>query len=164
MALISNVVTRSGRTLDSRFSAHLEGGPELAKALANLEKGLRDELLKEVTLAGAEVIAEAWRNRVPIHDGNYRQAIEAKSRAGKNGATGIVGVGAVPGVAKSQQPRWYAAVLEYGTSGSARARSGRGMGRRAAQPSARPAFDTSKDRAVAAAEAKLRELIAKATP
>lgn len=142
-------VTTGGR--GGRFKAYLEGGPELARALQNMEKGLRDELLKEATLAGGEVIAETWRARAPFLDGNYRASIKAKSRAGKKGATGLVTIDPVPGLPLNQQPRFYAPALEFGSRG------------RAARPSARPAFDSSQGRALAVAEAKLRELVEKVT-
>lgn len=131
----------------AKFTVRIEGGPALARALGALEKSLRDERLKEATLAGAEVIAEAWRTRVPTLDRHYQNSIKAKSRAGKNGATGLVSVDTVPGLPRNQQPRFYAAKLEYG---------GRGAG---ARPSARPAFDNSRGPAQAALEAKLRSLV-----
>lgn len=151
----------------SRVKAYLEGGPELDKALQTLERGLRDDLLKEATLAGGEVFAEEWAARVPVDEGDYQRSIKAKSRAGKKGATALVAVD------KSYQGgpgdtfgdiNARATVLEYGTSGRGKARTGRGLGYRAARPSARPAFDAAKERAVQAVEDRLRELVAAATP
>lgn len=149
----------------SRVKAYLEGGPELAKALQTLEKGLRDDLLKEATLAGGEVIAEEWAARVPVDEGDYRNAIKAKSRAGKKGATAIVGVdksydGGAGDSFEDINAR--AVVLEFGSSGRKRATTGSGSHPRTAHPSARPAFDAARGRAVEAVEGKLRELIAKA--
>lgn len=146
----------------SRVKAYLEGGPELAHALAELEKSLRDELLKDATLAGAEVIAEEWRARVPVDEGDYRASITAKSRAGKKGATAIVAVNrgysggpgdAFPDIVGR------AKVLEFGVSGRKRMRSGRGLKPRSSKPSAIPAFEASKERAVAAVEDKVRDLL-----
>lgn len=143
---------RGGTTVTSNrfFTARVEGGPELARALQSLVKGLRDDLLKEATLAGAEVIADEWRARVPVDEGDYRNSIAASSRAGKNGATAIVAVSKKyeggPGDA-FEDINARAVLLEYGSRS------------RGARPSARPAFDNGQQRAVSAVEAKLRELI-----
>ena len=151
MAVLRNAIGRKGQSLDSRVNATLVGGPLLMAALARLEIGLRGELLKDAVRDGGEVIVDAWKAKVPVLDAHYQDSIRVQARATQGGATGIVGVGPIRGLPQNEQPRWYAAGLEYG---------GRGRG---AQPSARPAFDTSKQRASDAIEDKLRELIGRAT-
>ncbi len=155
MAVLRNAIGRGGKSLDSRVNATLVGGPLLMAALARLEIGLRGELLKEAVRDGGEVIVDAWKAKVPVLDRNYQDGIGVQARATKGGATGIVGVGPIRGLPRNEQPRWYAARLEYGDK--------RGPRPRGAQPSARPAFDTSKQRAGDAIEAKLRDLIGRAT-
>lgn len=156
------------------------GAAEMRAALRRLEQGMRDELLVEATQAAGDVLAEAWRANVPVEEGNYRAAIEAKAKAGSRGATGIVRVGNAPGVKRQDQPRRYAARLEFGSSSFAASdapydatynldpskfSAGRRKGtrRRAAQPSLRPAFDSSRDRMVDAMGDVLLRLIERAT-
>ena len=151
MAVLRNAIGRGGKTLDSRVNATLVGGPLLVAALVRLEIGLRGELLKDAVRDGGEVVVDAWKAKVPTLDYHYQNAIRVQARATKGGAEGIVGVGPIRGLPRNEQPRWYAARLEYGDRS------------RGAQPSARPAFDTSKQRASDAIEDKLRELIGRAT-
>ena len=143
---------------------YFRGAEEMRKALQRIEKSTRDELLVEATQAAGDVLAAEWKARVPVDDGNYRAAIEAKAKAGSRGATGIVRVGNAPGVPRDEQPRRYASRLEFG---SARAtlqtlKEGRhdfASRERKAQPSLRPAFDTVRERMVDAMGDVLRRLI-----
>jgi hypothetical protein len=134
-----------------RMKVYLEGGPAMAAALAKLEKGTRDELLKEATKDGAEVIAVEWRTQAQARIGygpgtaHFVEAIEARSRAGKNGATGLVSLKKVSTSPGEAQPIAYAKQLEFG-----------------GKPTLRPAFDASRDRAVKVMEAKLKALIERA--
>lgn len=143
---MANVVT--GRASGTSFKGYIEGGPELAAKLDTLEKGIRDELLKDVTLAGAEVIAAEWRARIQGTWGlgpgqaHYADAIDARSKAGKNGATAIVGIKEVPTANGEAQPREYAKQLEF---------NGR--------PTLRPAFDASRQRALDTVADRLRQLL-----
>lgn len=123
---------------------YIRGGPELSRALGRLEQGLRDELLAEATQAGGDVLAEEWRSRVPVDDGDYRDSIYARGYAGKIGASGVVATKTVPGLAKSQQPRNYAARLEF-----------------TKHPSLRPAYDSAQARMLEAMASVLRRLIEK---
>lgn len=142
-----------GRASGTYFKGYIEGGPELTKKLQALEKGLRDDLLKEATLAGAEVIAEEWRTRIRGTIGlgpgtaHYAESIEARSRAGRNGATATVGIGTASTSPGEAQPREYAPRLEFGSSTTP------------AKPTLRPAFDNSMQRALDAMGDKCWELI-----
>jgi hypothetical protein len=147
---------------------YIRGGPELSRALARLSKGMRDDLLQRATQAGGEVLAVAWRDRVPVDDGNYRDAIEAVGKPGKNGATALVRLKPVMGLPNDQQPRLYAPRLEYGSAAyseqSLRRGTSGGKRTRRAQPSLRPAFDAVKGEMLDAMTDEIRRLIAAATP
>lgn len=136
-----------------RVTFGLRGGPELKRALDRLEKGLADDLIVRATRAGAEVLAEAWRERVPVDDGNYRAAIKANARPGKRGATGLVSIVGTGGAPREERPAFYAPRLEFGSSV-------RGF---RAQPSLRPAFDASQGKMLDAMSDELRKLIEAAT-
>lgn len=147
---------------------YIRGGPELMAALQRLAQGLKDELLTQATQAGADVLAKEWRGKVPVLDGNYRSAIEAKAKPGKIGATGLVQVGSAPGVPPDEQPRLYAARLEFGSARATKAT--RSAGRtdyarreRKAQPSLRPAFDSCKGEMLDAMSDTIRSLIERST-
>lgn len=143
---MANVVR--GRSSGVYFKGYIDGGPELAAKLAEFEKKARDEVLKDVTLAGAEVIAEEWRARVQSTYGegpgtaHYVDAIEARSRAGKNGATAMIGLGTQPTEPGEAQPREYAPRLEF-----------------AGKPVLRPAFDSSRQKALDVMAARLRSIL-----
>lgn len=130
------------------FIARIEGTEELRAALADLEKKTRNEIAKAGIKAAGEVIQTEWRERVPVLDANYQRAVQTgQVRASKRGATGVVYPHDIPGVADDEQPYEYAHRLEYGDAGMA------------AQPSARPAFDASKDAAVEAAIDVMRPMV-----
>lgn len=118
---------------------------------------MSDELLVQATTAGAEVIAEEWRNQVRATRGlgpgtaHYAEAIGIRARPGKHGATAWVGLpNNVPTEEGEAHPRDYAPRLEFG---------GYVAGYRAAKPTLRPAFESTKVRALDAMAAKIRELI-----
>ena len=146
--------------------AYIRGGPELMRKLAQLEAGMRDEKLVQATAAGAEVIADAWRERVPVLDADYRSSIAVVASPGRKGATALVFTDTVPGLETSQQPRNYAPRLEFGSSRASKRQFKRGIlseGRvRGAQPSLRPAYDASEGKAVDAMADELRSLIEEA--
>lgn len=138
---ITNVVGRRGRVAQTRFWATLEGGPELARQLARLDDAVRVKASKEAVLAAGAVIADEWHARVPVLDANYQHSLEGAQRAAKTkaGASGSVGPRKVQGLPDADQPIAYAARLEFGDAD------------RPAEPSARPAFDVARERAVQAA-------------
>ena len=138
---ITNVVGRKGRVLATRFQATLEGGPELAAALARLDDAVRVRAAKDAVLAAGGVLATEWRSRVPVLDANYQSSLDNAPRAAKTkfAASGSVAPRKVAGVPDDEQPTRYAARLEFGDAD------------RPAEPSARPAFDTARERAVQAA-------------
>jgi HK97 gp10 family phage protein len=150
---ITNVVGRRGRVLATRFQATLEGGPELAAALARLDDAVRVKASKDALLAAGGVLATEWRSRVPVLDANYQAALDKAPRAAKTRAraSGSVAPRKVAGVADDEQPVLYAGRLEFGDAD------------RAAEPSARPAFDATRERAVESAAEVLERAVAGVT-
>lgn len=139
---------RKGQLADTKFVATLEGGPELMRKLQELDEAVRVKAAKEALMAAGQIIAGAWADRVPVLDQNYRNAMEQPSAVKvaktKSGASGSIGVRTLAGIEDDQQPYLYAPRLEYGDAD------------RAAEPSARPAFDATSGQAVDAAEDILR--------
>jgi hypothetical protein len=139
---VTTPAVKRGRVSQTRFNAAVEGGPELAKALEALDAKIKRDYAKDALKAGGMVIRDEWAARVPVgvapadpHPGAYRQAMEqddaVKVGGTKAGASGTVRPGLVSGLADNEQPRVYAAVLEF----------------KEGEPSARPAFDASRDAA-----------------
>jgi HK97 gp10 family phage protein len=141
-----------------RVDARLVGGPQLAAALARLEKGMKDELLQKATAAGAKVLEEAWKERAASTVGlgpgtaHFVEAIESSARPGKRGATGMVRLGKESLSEGEDQPVVYGVQTEFG---------GRG---RPARPTLRPAFDAVQGQMLDAMSDELRALIEAATP
>jgi hypothetical protein len=164
-----------GRSGAVNAYGYIRGGPELAAALARLQKGMRDDLLQQATLAGGKVLEKAWRERVQSSIGtgpgvaHYAEAIEAKARPGKKGATGLVGLKPMATSEGEAHPREYASRFEFG---SARAThetlvSGRtdfASRGRAAVPTLRPAYDSAEAEMLDAMSDELKRLIEAATP
>lgn len=138
---ITNVMGRRGGAMATKFRATLEGGPELVAALAKLDDAVRVKASKDALFAAGGVLASEWQGRVPVLDANYQRSLDDAQRAAKTkaGASGSVAPRKVPGLPDEDQPGAYAARLEFGDAD------------RAAEPSARPAFDASQQRAVQAA-------------
>lgn len=163
--------TRTGAITSSggvTSSGYIRGGPEMLAALSRLEQGVKDELLAQATQAGADVLADEWKARVPVLDRNYQQGITASAKPGKIGATGLVRVKAVPGLKTIDQPYRYAARLEFGSARATKAtltagRTDYASRGRAAQPSLRPAFDAVQGRMLDAMADEIRRLIERAT-
>lgn len=131
----------------TKFKAIIEGGPQLAKALLALDTKVRQKAAKEALANAGREIADEWAVMVPIgeapedpHPGAYQRSLRDQGavtvRATKNGASGSVRPAVLPELADDDQPRVYAAVLEFGDAD------------RAAQPSARPAFESALPRAL----------------
>lgn len=169
---ITNVVGRGGKVMDSSFRATIIGGPALAAKLRKLDLVTSGQAAKDAVMAMGHVMAVAWSERVPIGSletgdqmpGAYRDELRLPGvvKAGINkgmdpegigvlkGASGSVGPRkrpALSGLPDNQQPAVYAARLEFGDL------------THPAEPSGRPAFDASREAAVAAAEIPLRRAV-----
>ena len=154
-----NIIT--GRESGVYFKGYLDGGPQLKAKLDTLAKGLRDDLLVQSTAAAAEVIADEWRSEVRAKiglgppTGHYVDAIGTRARPGKIGATAWVGLpNPVPLEPGEAHPRDYAPRLEFGHY--------KGGIHQPPQPTLRPAFMASRQRALDTMAKVLAELIDKA--
>lgn len=147
---ITNVIGRRGRVLSARFQATIEGGPALAAGIACLDDAVRVKVSKDALQAAGGGLATTWRSRVPVLDADYQASLDAATRAAKTktGASGSVAPRKAAGVADEEQPTRYAARLEFGDAD------------RPVEPSARPAFDTTKERAVRVAADVLGRAVA----
>lgn len=164
----------AGRAGAVRSTFYIRGGDDLYRALVRLEKGVADQLVVQATQAGGDVLAEEWHSRVESQIGrgpgvaHYADAIYARARPGKRGATGIVALKKVPLDKGEAQPGVYAPRFEFGSTVRSLAQFKAGVthaGRaRAAVPTLRPAFDAAREKMVDAIGDTLRRLIAAATP
>ncbi len=155
MPVIAPVVNRrTGKASGSRFNATLEGGPELAAKLNAMDIKIRKTVAAQALLAAGHVIAAEWASRAPVgtephdpHPGAYRQSLEqedtVRAKGSKWGALGSVSPGLVSGIDEGDQPRVYAAKLEFADG----------------EPSARPAFDASRQAATEALQAELVKVL-----
>lgn len=146
------------RPSDTKFKVIIEGGPQLALALHQLDDKIRKQAAKDALAEGGRVIADEWADMVPTgtpphdpHPGAYERAMRDEKavtmRATANGASGSVRPATVAGLADDQQPRVYAGVLEFGD------------GDREAEPSARPAFESALPAAIEAISSTLKAAI-----
>jgi hypothetical protein len=130
------------RLSGTKFTAIIEGGPELARRLAALDLKIKKQASKEAVQAAGYEIATEWASRVPIgeppedeHPGAYQRAMldddAVRVRATANGASGVVSPALLYDLPVKQQPWIYAAVLEFGDA------------EREPRPSARAAFEAA---------------------
>jgi len=134
----------------------IQGGPELVTALKRVKGRMETgPEAMEALSAGGRVIADAWAARVPVLDGNYQAAMRSPDavvvRDSKTGARATVKPARLAGLPRNDQPRKYGHRLEFGLLGIT------------AQPSCRPAVDSSKAQ-VAAVMAEHLADIADRTP
>jgi hypothetical protein len=139
---------------------YVEGGPELAAKLQALGESVRDYLLVQATSAGAEVIAEQWRQNVTRTFGygpgtaHYVNAIGIRAQPGIVGATAWVGLPLEqPTEAGEDQPRDYATRLEFGHYA--------GGIQQPPRPTLRPAFEATRVKATDAMAVKIKALLEK---
>jgi HK97 gp10 family phage protein len=125
------------------FRVKIAGLSELQAETEKLAKELR-EAEQPSAMAAGEVIREAWAGLVPVLDGNYRDSL-AVVWLGKQGAA--VGISWVGGLAREDQPVMYGKRLEFGDSIIP------------AQPSARPAVESSRAEALEAGAEPLRSVV-----
>ena len=145
------------RPNDTKIKVIIEGGPQLAAALDELDAKIKRQHAVAALTAAGRVIADQWASMAPVgmppeddYPGAYQQSLQdagaVTARGSKTGATATVKP-AVIGIPEDRQPRLYAARLEFGDAD------------RDAFPSARPAFDSALDRAVAAISDSLADAI-----
>jgi len=95
-------------------------------------------------MAAAVPILEAWRSRVPVLDGNYRDSLTIANLGVKGAAVGTAWLGEVP---REEQPVMYAKRLEFGDSTMR------------PQPSARPALEATRQQAAEAGGDEFRSVV-----
>ena len=126
----------------------MEGLSELQSSLRKLPDKLRENALKNASAAGARVIRDDAKRRVPVDSGQLRDSIVVartfRQRGRRVRLRGAVVIGIKGGA------RFYAHLIEFGTS------------RRAAEPFMRPALDAMAPKALKAMAGKLAKEINKA--
>jgi hypothetical protein len=95
-------------------------------------------------MAAAAPILEAWRSRVPIKDGNYRDSLTIANLGAKGAA---VGTRWLPELPRNEQPVLYAKRLEFGDSEIH------------PQPSARPALAAVRQQSAEAGAEEFRSVV-----
>jgi hypothetical protein len=132
----------------------------IAASLTGMQLKLARVTARVAIKAGGDVLAEAWRERVPVKDGYYRDAITVKTSTQSlgdvddpmirrlSGAMANIYPGVTPGPPDDEQPWRYASVLEFGGHLGPRQNNSYIP----AQPSLRPAFDAAVDDCVDAVE------------
>lgn len=128
---------------------------DIRSKLVDLPNKLRRNAIRRGIYAGATLIRDDARRRVPVDTGALKASIIAKANArdpeGISAAIGVKKNKYVKGKKKGKNPQRYAHLVEFGTSHSA------------AKPFLRPAMDTNIDAVLAAVAAKIREGIAQET-
>lgn len=144
------------------ITVRVEGLTELRKALLELPKELQRGPLRSAVSAGAKVIQQQAIANAPEDTGVLKRAIyRTRSRSGSSPVQEMHVVGwrsgwkyqarrTKKGKLTTNRDAWYGRFIEFGTS------------KMAARPFLRPAFDTTKERAVVAIVEKLRAAIARA--
>jgi HK97 gp10 family phage protein len=121
----------------------VEGLDQLDSDLQDLCRRISGAELERITqLAGSEILQEVYRH-APVRTGALKSSIESFARSKASWARSTIQVAD----SKKGGIKWYAVLLEYGTS------------RMSAKPFMRPAFDMSKDRAVATFQTELEKVI-----
>jgi HK97 gp10 family phage protein len=127
-----------------KYTVEIQGLEEADRALKRLADNV-EAAADPATTAGAELIAAEWRRRVPVDEGTYREGITVQHQRTDDGATALINV-------RNEAAR-YAHRSEFGFMETD------SLGRSYHQPpapAARPAFDTGRTKAEAAAAAKLK--------
>jgi HK97 gp10 family phage protein len=121
----------------------VEGIDQLDKDIQELCRNISGKELERITrVAGGEILQEVAL-RAPVKTGALKASIESFARSKESWARSTVHVAN----SKKGGVKWYAVLLEYGTS------------KMSAKPFMRPAFDMSKDRAVERFTTELEKVI-----
>jgi HK97 gp10 family phage protein len=125
------------------------GFTDVRRQLEGLPKSIVNKVVRRAVYAGATVVRNAAREKVPVDTGALKASIVARANKNKKGeisaSVGIVRRVYKRGNKKGQQSRRYAHLVEFGTAHSA------------AQPFMRPAMDTRIDEILDTTAAKMRE-------
>lgn len=107
-------------------SAKITGLDKLNSNIARLSKAMRDEALKDALEAAAEPVLKAAEAKVPVDEGDLRDALEISEPEVKNGE-GVIRV-----FVNSDDGVFYGHIIELGSSDQS------------AQPYLRPALRTTR--------------------
>ena len=122
---------------------------EVRKRLEDLPKKIVSKVVRRAVYAGAAVMRDAAREKVPVDTGALRSAIVVRPKAKKGGevsaSVGIARKKFVKGKRAGRSPRRYAHLVEFGNPNAA------------PQPFLRPAMDTRIDEVIEATRKKMSE-------
>lgn len=165
----------------------VKGGEELARALLEFTPNLEKNMMRGAMRAGAKVIADEAKNRVPVDSGELKDSIRVRAgriRAGKvlfyvqAGSSKPIKKKGADGKTEYKNP-WYAHLVEFGVkshpiiagggtkAGKVLAAGARILGEKvdhpgtAAKPFMRPALDSKASSAIEAIADYLRKRIQK---
>ena len=125
-----------------RLGFKVVGVPEVARALDRMGTEMAGQRLVDATMAGARILSNAWQRIAPYKTGRYRNSIRPEVTVRQ---PGFVQVTVGTDIVKPPYPFF----LEYGTS------------KMAPHPSARPAFDETKDKVAQEIHDALSDLVDK---
>lgn len=131
----------------SAATVRLEGAQSLDKLLEDLPKKLANKILREALRKAGKIVQQAMKDRAPVDKGELKRSITV--RKGKRKRKGSQSVVIFPDPVKFKDD-FHAPYLEWGTSDTE------------AQPFARPAFDATKDQALAIVRKEVTEAVATA--
>jgi len=122
---------------------------DVRKRLEDLPKKVVSKVVRRAVYAGATVIRDTAREKVPVDTGALKKSIVAKANTKKGGeisaSVGVARKNFVKGKRAGKSPRRYAHLVEFGTPHSA------------PQPFLRPAMDTRIDAVIEATRKKMVE-------
>lgn len=120
------------------------GGEQALRAMDRLAARCTSAELLGVVLQGAIIIEDAWKARVPVRTGRYRDSIHIETLAA---TAGDFQVAVVTDARNPDDMYPYPFVLEYGSATVA------------PQPSATPAIEETRDEVMAVMEEALRAIV-----
>jgi HK97 gp10 family phage protein len=122
---------------------------DVRKRLEDLPKKVVSKVVRRAIYAGATVIRDAAREKVPVETGALKKSIVAKANTKRGGeisaSVGVAKKRFVKGKRAGRYPRRYAHLVEFGTAHSA------------PKPFLRPAMDTRIDAVIEATRRKMVE-------
>ncbi|RJP21673.1 MAG: hypothetical protein C4529_07030 [Deltaproteobacteria bacterium] len=122
---------------------------DVRRRLEDLPKKVVSKVVRRAVYAGATVIRDAARAKVPVDTGALKRSIVAKANTKKGGEiSATVGVARkkfAKGKRAGKSPRRYAHLVEFGSANNP------------AQPFLRPAMDTKIDAVIEATRKKMVE-------
>lgn len=148
---------------------HIEGGDDLDRQLAELERALKPSEVEPILLDGAKTVANAAKPLAPVGPtGNLRKSLRAKLLARRATALGALGVTegyAAPAIAAVDRRKApHSHLVEFGTGeriGGPRSvrYGGRSFGKMPSKPFLRPAWESTRTMVLQTIIARFKELL-----